>query len=108
MITMMNISVLYTLSHIRPVRSRACTCSSRSGSIPPPCCRNSTSSLQMFMVHVKQDLKAILGPKTPATTPENYGWMGFNIQKSLAIIEPFYLLVRPHFLFDSRARNEPS
>ena len=50
----------------------------------------------MFMVHVKQDLKAILGPKTPATTPENYGWMGFNIQKSLAIIEPFYLLVRPH------------
>ena len=105
---MMNISVLYTLSHIRPVRSRACTCSSRSDSIPPPCCRNSTSSLQMFMVHVKQDLKAILGPKTPATTPENYGWMGFNIQKSLAIIEPFYLLVRPHFLFDSRARNEPS
>ena len=60
----------------------------------------------MFMVHVKQDLKAILGPKTPATTPENYGWMGFNIQKSLAIIEPFYLLVRPHFLFDSRARND--
>ena len=63
-ITMMNISGLYTLSHIRPVRSRACTCSSHSDSIPPPCCRNSTSSLQMFIVNVKQDLKAILGPKT--------------------------------------------
>ena len=29
-----------------PPHSRACTCSSRSGSTPPPCCRSSTSSLK--------------------------------------------------------------